>query len=163
MGTPSAAGAGYAPGVAARARVNALIPFSTRLGDDGLVHVRAWDTPDGPSALVAELDWAVMVADRGDAYFGPGVFTYPGYALDAAREAWWRAGLDDPVVVVRLPDPPGERFARVTDPADPEGWEPVPPEHLASVLGGVDWSGPPPGAYVRRVVEYWTRTGGLPA
>lgn len=163
VGCAAGCNAGYFSGVPARMCLNALVPFATRLGDDGLVHVRAWDTPQGPRALVAELDWAVMVADRDDAYFGPGVFTYPGYALDAARGAWQGAGLDDPLVVVRLPDPPGERFARVTDPDDPDGWEPVAPDQLSSVLGGADVTGPPPGAYVRRVVEFWARTGALPA
>jgi len=142
--------------------VNALVPFATRLADDGLVHVRAWDVPDGPVALVAELDWAVLVHDRSDAYFGPGIFTYPGYALEAAREACGAAGLRSPRIVVRLPDPPGERFALVDDPDDPDGWPEVPAGDVGTVLGGVDAAGPPPGAYIRRVVEHWVATGRLP-
>lgn len=142
--------------------VNALVPFSTRLSDDGLVHVRAWSTPSGPSALVAELDWAVLVHDRDDAYFGPGIFTYPGYALDAAAQACRHGGIVAPRLVVRIPDPPGERFARVDDPDDPQGWADVAPAELAAELGGVDATGPPPGAYIPRVVEHWVRTGALP-
>lgn len=143
--------------------VNALVPFSTRLSDDGLVHVRAWRTPSGPAALVAELDWALLVGDRDDAYFGPGIFTYPSYALGAARDACDAVGVAPRVVVVRIPDPPSERFARVNDPDDPEGWTDVPADDLHAVLGGADASGPPPGAYVARVVEHWVRTGALPA
>ena len=64
---------------------------------------------------------------------------------------------------MRIPDPPGERFARVDDPDDPQGWPDVPVTELGMVLGGADPSGPPPGAYIRRVVEHWVRTGVLPA
>ena len=71
--------------------VNALAPFRTRLADDGLVHVRAWRTDDGPVAVVAELDWALLTAKRDDAYYGPGIFTYPHYALPAASAAPPRA------------------------------------------------------------------------
>lgn len=143
--------------------VNALVPFSTRLSDDGLVHVRAWRTPSGPVALVAEMDWALLVHERDDAYYGPGIFTYPSYALDAAHGACAAAGITPHVVVVRIPDPPGERFAQVDDPDDPQGWPDVPVTELGMVLGGADPSGPPPGAYIRRVVEHWVRTGVLPA
>jgi hypothetical protein len=149
--------------VAIPLRMNQLVPFSTRLADDGLVHVRAWTTPAGAVLLVAELDWALLVADRSDAYFGPGIFTYPEYALGAARAACTAAGLGEPsTIVVRMPDPPGERFAVVDDPDDPQAWPDVPPTGLSAVLGGADPSGPPPGAYVRRVVEAWCRSGVLP-
>lgn len=143
--------------------MNALVPFSTLLADDGLVHVRAWETPKGLTALVAELDWALLVADRGDAYFGPGIFTYPGYALDAAATAIGAAGLARPhATVVRMPDPPGERFALVTDADDPQAWPDIPARDVGEVLGGADPAGPPPGAYIRRVVEAWCRDGALP-
>jgi hypothetical protein len=142
--------------------LNALVPFATRLSDDGLVHVRVWTGRDGPVALVAELDWALLVADRGDAYFGPGIFTYPGYALGAARDACRAAGMEPVRTVVRIPDPPGERFALVDDPEDPQGWPDVPATDLPAVLGGAEPEGPPPGAYVQRVVEHWVRTGSLP-
>lgn len=143
--------------------LNQLVPFATRLADDGLVHVRAWDTPAGLAMLVAELDWALLVAARSDAYFGPGIFTYPDYALGAATAAVTAAGLPAPVItVVRLPDPPGERFALVDDPDDPGAWPDLPRAEVSAVLGGVDAAGPPPGAYVRRVVEAWCRDGVLP-
>lgn len=155
--------AGYVSVMDARPVVNRLVPFSTLLADDGLVHVRAWQRPDGLVALVAELDWAVLVADRADAYFGPGIFTYPGYALDAAREALADAGLDAPrLVIVRMPDPPGERFCVVTDEDDPQAWPDVRPDDVGDLLGGADATGPPPGAYIARVVEAWCRDGALP-
>ena len=142
--------------------VNALVPFSTRLADDGLVHVRAWSVSPRPVVIVAELDWAVLVADRRDAYFGPGIYTYPEYAIGAALAAC--SGLaPDPVIVVRLPDPPGERLLQVVDVDDPEGWEPTTYDAVASILGGADPTAPPPGAYVPRVVEAWVRDGALPA
>lgn len=143
--------------------LNQLVPFSTRLADDGLVHVRAWVTDGGSAMLVAELDWALLVAERSDAYFGPGIFTYPDYALGAAHAACAAAGLPEPAtIVVRLPDPPAERFALVHDPDDPQAWPDVAPAALSATLGGVDATGPPPGAYVRRVVEAWCRNGALP-
>lgn len=149
--------------MAAHPVLNALVPFSTLLADDGLVHVRAWDTGTEVTALVAELDWALLVADRADAYFGPGIFTYPGYALDAAAAACVAAGLAEPrTMVVRMPDPPGERFALVTDPDDPQAWPDVAPADVAGTLGADDASGPPPGAYIPRVVEAWCRSGSLP-
>ncbi|MGA0068967.1 MAG: hypothetical protein ACO3PB_05865 [Miltoncostaeaceae bacterium] len=142
--------------------INALVPFATRLGDDGLVHVRAWNTPAGPAAILAELDWAVLVQDPTDAYYGPGLLTYPGYALPAARAVIAAGGIVDPLLVVRLPDPPGERLVRVTDPDDPFGWPDISTEDLAHLMPGADVSAPPPGAYIRRVVEAWAATGALP-
>lgn len=113
--------------------------------------------------LVAELDWALLVAERSDAYFGPGIFTYPEYALAAAGSACDAAGLPAPgTVVVRMPDPPGERFALVDDPGDPGGWPDLDAAGVRAALGGADPTGPPPGAYVRRVVEAWCRDGVLP-
>jgi len=135
--------------------LNALVGFRTRLADDGLVHVRGWTTPEGPVVLVAELDWAILVADPADAYDGPGVFTYPGYALGAALDAAAGAGLANPRVVVRMPDPPGERFALVTDVEDPVAWAELDAPGLLRAMAGADPTGPPPGAYVRRVVEEW--------
>ncbi len=140
---------------------NIVVPFATRLADDGLVHVRVWNTEPRLVVMVAEMDWAVMVADRSDAYFGPGIYTYPGYALDAALAAC-TVPLADPIVIVRLPDPPGERHLRVIDPDDPEGWEPISRDAISALLGGGDPGGPPPGAYVRRVVDAWVRDGALP-
>ena len=148
----------HVPGALA---VNALVPFATRLADDGLVHVRAWRAAPRPVVMVAELDWAVLVADRAEAYFGPGVYTYPHYAITAALAVCDGIGAD-PIVVVRLPDPPGERLLRVVDIDDPEGWTPVTIDDLRSLLGGGDPTGPPPGAYVPRVVEAWVRDGALP-
>ena len=142
--------------------VNALVPFSTRLGDDGLVHVRAWRTAAGPVALLAELDWALLVEDPGDAYYGPGLLTYPGYALPAAAAVMAAAGISEPRIVVRLPDPPGERLVLVTDPDDPFGWPDITPDEVARLMPGADLTGPPPGAYIRRVVEAWVATGALP-
>lgn len=141
--------------------VNTLVPFSTRLADDGLVHLRVWRAPDGPLAVVAELDWALMTGDREDAYFGPGIFTYPHYALPAAAAAWEAAGVPECRVYVRLPDPPGERFARVTDPEDPQGWEPVDADHIGRMVGDDQWPGPPVGRYTRRVVHAWITDGRL--
>jgi len=148
--------------VSAAPIVNALVPFSTRLGDDGLVHVRAWSTPAGPVAIVAELDWAVLVADPADAYYGPGIYTYPDYALGAAAEPLEAAGLSGARVIVRMPDPPGERMVLVTDPDDPGAWPDIGQAELARMLPGADTEGPPPGAYIRRVVEAWVRDGALP-
>ena len=142
--------------------VNALAPFRTRLADDGLVHVRAWRTDDGPVAVVAELDWALLTAERDDAYYGPGIFTYPHYALPAASAVCAAAGLADCATYVRLPDPPGERFARVTDPEDPQGWERVDAHHITSLVGDDQWPGPPPGRYTRRTVDRWIADGALP-
>lgn len=151
----------YVSGVPAPLVTNALVPFATRLADDGMVHVRAWDAQPRPVVLVAELDWAVLVADRRDAYFGPGIYTYPGYALATALEACGEIG-PNPVVVVRLPDPPGERLLQVVDPDDPQGWEPITLAAVREMLDGSDPAGPPPGAYVPRVVEAWVRSGELP-
>ena len=137
--------------------LNALVGFRTRLADDGLVHVRGWSTVEGPVVLVAELDWAILVADPADAYDGPGVFTYPGYAIGAALDAASDAGLANPRVVVRMPDPPGERFALVTDVEDPGAWTELDAPGLVQAMAGADPTGPPPGAYVRRVVEQWVR------
>lgn len=160
---PPVCEAGYVYGVTAPLALNRLVPFSTRLADDGLVHVRAWSTPHGVSMLVAELDWALLVAERSDAYFGPGIFTYPDYALGAAHDACAQEGLPTAAtVVVRMPDPPGERFALVHDPDDPQAWTDVAAAEVSAALGGVDAAGPPPGAYVRRVVEAWCRDGALP-
>ena len=117
--------------------VHALIPFSTRLADDGLVHVRAWRTPNGAVALVAELDWAMLTSDPADAYYGPSIFTYPHYALPAAIDACRNAGVIDPRIIVRLPDPPGERFAEVVDPEDPQGWSPLQAADVAALVGFV--------------------------
>lgn len=141
--------------------VNALVPFRTRLADDGVVHVRAWNTPAGPVVVVAEMDWAILTADAADAYFGPGVFTYPHYALPAALSACRDAGLDEPRIIVRMPDPPGERFAEVTDPEDPQGWRPLEPHDIAQIVGKDQWPGPPVGAYTRGVVERWIADGAL--
>jgi len=142
--------------------INALVPFSTRLGDDCLVHVRAWNTPVGPAAILAELDWALLVEDPADAYYGPGLLTYPGYALPAAGAVMAAAGIVDPLMVVRLPDPPGERLVRVTDPDDPFGWPDISLEEASRLMPGADISAPPPGAYIRRVVEAWAAMGSLP-
>ncbi len=142
--------------------LNALVPFSTRLADDGLVHVRAWDGPHGPVAIVAELDWALLVDDPSDAYYGPGIVTYPAYALGAAAAALRSAGMQDARIMVRLPDPPGERILEVTDPDDPLGWPQMGPDALAEALRGCDATGPPPGAYIRRVVEAWVAADGSP-
>jgi len=136
--------------------LNALVGFRTRLADDGLVHVRGWMTDDGPVIVVAELDWAILVSDPGDAYDGPGVYTYPGYAIGMAVEAAAAVGLDEPRIVVRMPDPPGERFALVTDVEDPGAWVDLDAPGLAAAMAGADPTGPPPGAYVRRVVDAWT-------
>ncbi len=161
-GRPGECDARYVSRVPSAPLVNALVPFSTRLADDGLVHVRAWAASPRPVLIVAELDWAVLVADRQDAYFGPGIYTYPGYAIGAALAAC--SGMDpDPVIIARLPDPPGERLLRVVDVEDPEGWEPVTYGDVASMLGGAVPPAPPPGAYVPRVVEAWVRDGALPA
>lgn len=150
------------PGVPSPCIINALVPFATRLGDDGLVHVRAWSTPSGPVAVVAELDWAVLVADPADAYYGPGIFTYPGYALGAADAALVAAGAAGARVIVRMPDPPGERLVQVTDPDDPQAWPDITVQQLEALVPGADVQGPPPGAYIRRVVEAWARDGVLP-
>ena len=107
--------------------------------------------------LVAELDWAILVADPADAYYGPGVFTYPGYAVGAALDAAAGVGLSNPRVVVRMPDPPGERFVLVTDMEDPGAWTELDAPGLVRAMAGADPTGPPPGAYVRRVVEEWAR------
>ena len=123
------------------------------------MHVRAWDTATGLVVVVAELDWAILTPDPDDAYYGPGIFTYPQYALPAALGACADAHVDDPQVIVRLPAPPGERFARVTDPDDPQGWEPVESHEVAALVGTDQWPGPPPGAYVPRVVEAWIANG----
>lgn len=143
--------------------INALVPFSTRLGNDGLAHVRAWETPEGPVAIIAELDWALLVADPADAYYGPGILTYPGYALPAAQECLRAGGMHDARMVVRLPDPPGERHLRVTAPDDPFGWPQVDADEIRRMLPGADLTAPPPGAYIRRVVEAWVAAGTLPA
>lgn len=140
---------------------NALVPFTTRLADDGLVHVRAWAARPHPVVLIAEPDWAVLVADPSDAYFGPGIYTYPEYAFTAALAACGDIG-PDPVIVVRLPDPPGERLLRVIDPEDPEGWAPIDIGAVRDLLSGADPTGPPPGAYVPRVIRRWVRDGVLP-
>jgi len=145
--------------VSATCIVNALVPFSTRLADDGLVHVRAWHTADGPVVVVAELDWAILTADPADAYYGPGIFTYPQYALPAALAVCAHAGITGGQVIVRLPAPPGERFARVTDPDDPQGWEDVQPHQIADLVGTDQWPGPDPGTYGRRAVEAWVASG----
>ena len=142
--------------------VNALVPFATRLGDDGLVHVRAWQVDGRAVALVAELDWALLVEDPADAYYGPGILTYPGYALGAATTALADVGITDPQFVVRMPDPPGERLLLVTDLEDPFSWPDMTADELARLLPGCDVEGPPPGAYIRRVVEAWVAAGALP-
>jgi hypothetical protein len=152
----------YVSAVPSALVVNALVPFATRLADDGLVHVRAWTASPRHVVMIAEPDWAVLVADRRDAYFGPGIYTYPDYAIGAALAACHGIG-PDPVVVVRLPDPPGERLLRVLDVDDPQGWAPITYEDVRSLLDGADPSAPPPGAYVPRVVEAWIRDGALPA
>ena len=142
--------------------VNVLVPFSTRLADDGLVHVRAWNTDAGVVAILAELDWALLVEDPADAYYGPGILTYPGYALPAAHDAMRREGIDAARLVVRMPDPPGERHLRVTDPDDPFSWPDIGPDELSALIPGADLTAPPPGAYIRRVVEAWVAVGALP-
>lgn len=152
----------YVASVPAPCLVNALVPFATRLADDGLVHVRAWQTATGPLVLVAELDWPIQVADRSQGYSGPGIFTYPHYALPAALAACGEAGAREPELLVRLPAPPGERFARVTDPDDPQGWEPVDVEGVALRVAGSAWPGPPTGAYVEPVVREWIAAGAPP-
>jgi hypothetical protein len=160
--TPNGSRAGTVWQVNALCIVNALVPFSTRLADDGLVHVRAWRTSAGPVIVVAELDWAMLTHDPSDAYYGPGIFTYPQYALPAARTACDAAGISDGRMFVRLPAPPGERFARVVDPDDPQGWEPVEAHDIAALVGTDQWPGPPPGAYVQRHVAAWVATGVSP-
>lgn len=142
--------------------INALVPFSTRLGDDGLVHVRAWTTPEGPVAIIAELDWALLVEDPADAYYGPGILTYPGYALPAAHACLHSGGIEGARLVVRLPDPPGERHVLVTEPDDPFGWPDIDEATIARLVPGADLTAPPPGAYIRRVVEAWVVAGVLP-
>lgn len=142
-------------------RVNALVPFRTRLADDGLVHVRAWDTESGPLVLVAELDWPMLLPHGAAGYSGPGIFNYPHYALPAALEACGGKIGPDPDTVVRLPAPPSERFLRVVDPDDPQGWTPLDPGTIAARVGADQWPGPPPGQYVRTVVEAWIRDGAL--
>jgi hypothetical protein len=142
--------------------VNALIPFRTRLADDGLVHLRAWTTAAGPIAVVAEMDWAILIDDPAEAYYGPGIFTYPHYAIPAALDACRAAGVDAPRLIVRLPAPPGERFAEVTDPEDPQGWRPIEPADIAALVGVDQWPGPAVGAYTRRVVQDWIANGTLP-
>jgi len=148
--------------VQTRCLVNTLVPFSTRLADDGLVHVRAWTTDQGPLVLIAEMDWAMAVADRSDAYSGPGIFTYPGYAIPAGLSVCHAPALADPEVIVRMPAPPGERFDRVVDLEDPQGWERIPADALLARLGADHWPGPPTGTYVPRVVREWIRSGALP-
>jgi len=148
--------------VQSRCVVNTLVPFSTRLADDGLVHVRAWTTDQGPLVVIAEMDWAMAVAERSDAYSGPGIFTYPGYAIPAGLAACRAPALTDPEVIVRMPAPPGERFDRIVDLEDPQGWERVPPGELEARLGDDHWPGPATGTYVPRVVREWIRSGVLP-
>ncbi len=148
--------------VQTRCLVNTLVPFSTRLADDGLVHVRAWTTDQGPLVLIAEMDWAMAVADRSDAYSGPGIFTYPGYAIPAGLAVCHEPALANPEVIVRMPAPPGERFDRVVDLEDPQGWERIPADALLARLGADHWPGPPTGTYVPRVVREWIRSGALP-
>ena len=142
--------------------INVLVPFSTRLADDGLVHVRAWRTGAGAVAIVAELDWALLVEDPSDAYYGPGILTYPGYALPAAEGALLRGGISEAHLVVRMPDPPGERHLRVTDADDPFSWPDISFDEVRELIPGADLSAPPPGAYIRRVVEAWAARGALP-
>lgn len=142
--------------------INVLVPFSTRLADDGLVHVRAWRAGAGAVAIVAELDWALLVEDPSDAYYGPGILTYPGYALPAAEGALRRGGITGAAFVVRMPDPPGERHLRVTDPDDPFSWPEIGLDELRVLIPGADLTAPPPGAYIRRVVEAWAATGAMP-
>ena len=60
------------------------------------------------------------------------------------------------------PVPPGERLVRVTDPDDPFGWPDISLDEASRLMPGADISAPPPGAYIRRVVEAWAATGSLP-
>ncbi|MSO44845.1 MAG: hypothetical protein EXQ74_06040 [Thermoleophilia bacterium] len=141
--------------------LNALVPFSTRYADDGLLHVRGWQGSAGAVILVAEMDWALLVGDRTDAYFGPGLFQYPEYAFAAARSAAHRVGLYEPGILTRMPDPPGERYDRVVDPDDPQGWQLLTIEQVTQLVGAPVHQ-PPPGSYVPRVVAEWIRTGSAP-
>ena len=141
--------------------VNALVPFRTRLADDGLVHVRAWNTKTGPLLVVAELDWPMLLPHGAEGYSGPGIFNYPHYALPAAIDACEGRVGPDPQIIVRLPAPPSERFLRVVDPDDPQGWAPVDAADIGARVGTDQWPGPPPGQYARRVVEAWIRDGAL--
>jgi hypothetical protein len=61
-----------------------------------------------------------------------------------------------------MPAPPGERFDRVVDLEDPQGWERIPADALLARLGADHWPGPPTGTYVPRVVREWIRSGALP-
>ncbi len=142
--------------------LNALVPFRTRIADDGLVHARAWTGSRRPLLLVAEMDWALLVANPADAYFGPGVFTYPEHAIGAAVEMARSAGVHDPQVIVRMPAPPGERYDAVVDLDDPQGWRPTSLAALAEAIPGADLASPGPGRYTLRTVEEWVRTGAVP-
>lgn len=142
--------------------LNALVPFRTRTCDDGLVHVRAWTGPGRPHILVAEMDWAVLVADRRDAYFGPGVFTYPEHAMAAVHDRARSVGLHDPQVIVRMPAPPGERYDVVVDVDDPQGWRPTSLQEIRDAMPGADVAAPGPGRYTRRTVDEWVRLGVIP-
>lgn len=145
-----------------RCVVNALVPFRTRLADDGLVHVRAWTSPAGSIIVVAELDWPMLLPHGTEGYSGPGIFNYPHYALPAAEAACAGHLAGRPDVIVRLPAPPSERFLRVTDPDDPQAWPEIDPAAIGARVAGDHWPGPPPGRYVRPVVEAWIRDGVLP-
>lgn len=155
-------GTGTVAHVAVSCVVNSIVPFSTRLADDGLMHVRAWHTGDGPLLLVGEFDWPVQVADPADGYSGPGIFTYPHHALPAALAACVAMGPDEPEIIVRLPAPPGQRYLRVIDADDPQGWVPLDEAVIHSRVGSCAWPGPGVGHYLPAIVQRWIDAGAPP-
>lgn len=146
-----------------RLQVNRVVPFATRLAE-GALHLRGYAASGhAPALLVAEFDWAVLVEDPAEAYFGAGVWTYPQHALAAARAAAQEDGLRDAgLVVVRLPAPEvpeGERYERVVDDEDPQGWEPVGLGWLRAQVPGARVDAFGRGAYTRRRIEAWLALG----
>ncbi|MCU0307598.1 MAG: hypothetical protein MUE51_07485 [Thermoleophilia bacterium] len=146
-----------------RLALDEIVPFRTRLAD-GEVHVRGFAGPGSAAlGLVAEFDWALQVADPADAYTGPGIWTYPGHALPAARAALAAAGLTRPEIVVRMPAPAGERYERVVEDEDPQGWEPVSLEWLRARVPGAPVAAFPRGGYIRRAIVAGSPPHGAPA